>query len=319
MLLYTSRLEQVLKEYPFRITYKNEKAIDTGGVSRDMFSAFWEIAYIKAFDGGNVLVPASHPSVDMGRLVILGTILSHGYMSSGFLPIRLAFPVMCSILLSPLCHVPDQMIMDSFIEFISTYEGAILRNALGQEKYDSDLTDRLIDIFSRFGCRDLPTPQNIVHLIRSIAKHEFLVKPLGALYALHSGIPEVHKGFWSQFTVESLYDIYLGLNATPSAVLAKIEEPEQTNLARSRVFGFLTHLIGNMKPVELRRFLRFVTGSSVLLSTPIKNNLSGAIRRPIAHTCSFTLELSTTYATLLKFEEEIVNVLSQDESWAMDI
>ena len=61
--------------------------------------------------------------------------------------------------------------MHSFIEFVSTYERVILRNALKEDKYDSELTDKLVDIFSRFGCRDLPTPQNIMHLIRSLAKH----------------------------------------------------------------------------------------------------------------------------------------------------
>lgn len=34
------------------ITKGREKAVDTGGVSRDMFSVFWECAYPKEFDGG---------------------------------------------------------------------------------------------------------------------------------------------------------------------------------------------------------------------------------------------------------------------------
>ena len=125
--LYDDKLKQILKEYPFRISYANEKAIDTGGVSRDMFSAFWEIAYIKAFDGGNLLVPASHPGVDMAQLEMLGTILSHGFLSSGFLPLRLAFPVLCCIVFGPSCPVSDEIVMDSFIR---SYEGDILRNAL---------------------------------------------------------------------------------------------------------------------------------------------------------------------------------------------
>ena len=34
---YTSELPQILQEYPFRIKYLDEKAVDVGGVSRDIF------------------------------------------------------------------------------------------------------------------------------------------------------------------------------------------------------------------------------------------------------------------------------------------
>ena len=37
----------ILMEFPFRIRYEDEQAVDTGGVCRDMFSGFWEQAYVK--------------------------------------------------------------------------------------------------------------------------------------------------------------------------------------------------------------------------------------------------------------------------------
>ena len=39
--LYTSMLTQILDEYPFRVKYRDENTFDIGGVSRDMFSAFF--------------------------------------------------------------------------------------------------------------------------------------------------------------------------------------------------------------------------------------------------------------------------------------
>ena len=62
-MLYTKKIEHILTEYPFRIEYASERAIVTGGVGRDMFSEFWECAYLKTFYRGNLLVPASHPNV----------------------------------------------------------------------------------------------------------------------------------------------------------------------------------------------------------------------------------------------------------------
>lgn len=42
-------MTDILEEYPFRVQYENELAVDTGGVCRDLFSAFWEEAYLKSF------------------------------------------------------------------------------------------------------------------------------------------------------------------------------------------------------------------------------------------------------------------------------
>lgn len=34
-----------------------ENAVDAGGVSKNLFSAFWEIAYVKRLDGERLLIP----------------------------------------------------------------------------------------------------------------------------------------------------------------------------------------------------------------------------------------------------------------------
>ena len=59
MSLYTNDCEKVLSEYPLRIRFKGELGVDLGGVIRDMFSAFFSIAYVKMFDGTSTLFPAT--------------------------------------------------------------------------------------------------------------------------------------------------------------------------------------------------------------------------------------------------------------------
>lgn len=61
--MYHDNESAILKEFPFRVKYESEGALDTGGVCRDMFSAFWEEVYIKHFDGERLLIPAIHPNV----------------------------------------------------------------------------------------------------------------------------------------------------------------------------------------------------------------------------------------------------------------
>ena len=84
----------ILNKYPLRIKFNGEKAFDYGGVCRDMFSAYWNEDYKQFFDGSALLIPVLHPSVDMSVLPSLGTVLSHGYLVCGFMPTRIAFPVL---------------------------------------------------------------------------------------------------------------------------------------------------------------------------------------------------------------------------------
>ena len=46
--LYKDKAKEIFMENPFRIRYKESQAVDTGGVARDLFSAFWDIAYLRA-------------------------------------------------------------------------------------------------------------------------------------------------------------------------------------------------------------------------------------------------------------------------------
>ena len=53
-------------EYPMHvIKYENEKAWDSGGVSRDELSQLWDESYTILFDGGNLLTPVTTPQRDL--------------------------------------------------------------------------------------------------------------------------------------------------------------------------------------------------------------------------------------------------------------
>ena len=99
--LYQENQAKVFKEYPFRMKFVSKKAIDAGGVSRDMFSAFFEEMYMVYFDGANLLSPIVHPGMDVSVISILGAIISHAYIVRGILPTRIAFPTLARFLLGP--------------------------------------------------------------------------------------------------------------------------------------------------------------------------------------------------------------------------
>lgn len=157
--------QRIADEFPFRIAFDDELAVDTGGVARDLFSGFWNVACKKHFDGasGGSLVPAIHPHVDMGIFPILGSIISHGYLACGFLPIECAFPILAATLLGPSIKIEDEILIRCFIDHLSMCDASVLREAIREIKAGSDsfspkTLEALVSVLGNFSCRQVPTP-----------------------------------------------------------------------------------------------------------------------------------------------------------------
>lgn len=343
MVTYNSRVYNVRRQYLYQdvielyesdstlmnnftpqMNFVGERAVDAGGVSRDMFSGFWEVAYLQIFDGGCSLIPAVHPQVDMTKFPILGMVLSHGYLTCGFLPLRIAFPAIASCLLGPTVRIPDEILLESFLDYLVHYEMKTVKDALcafSTGQFPPNLISKLTTLLSRYGCRSLPKPESVKRLILEVARHEFMIKAAGATCAMHAGVPEEHKSFWSKYSVEELYGIYKSLNGSPDKVIERILEPPEMSANEERVFGYFMQFIGSLDLDELRLFMRFITGSSVMLNTGIRvifNGSTGAARLPIAHTCSPAIELPSTYATYPDFAHDFKCVLKSEYGWLMD-
>ena len=101
-------------QYPFQFCFKDERAVDIGGVTRDAFSAFFEEVYVHLFDGTCLLHPAVHASINMATYSVLGGIISHAYLVAGVFPDKVAFPCLVAALLGPECTVPDRDIYKLF-------------------------------------------------------------------------------------------------------------------------------------------------------------------------------------------------------------
>ena len=109
--------EGVVMEFPTFIQFEDELAIDAGGVTREMFSAFWEKAYSLLCDGANVVVPLIHPQTDMAILPVIGKVISHGYLASGYLPAHIAMPSLIGILLGACLDLPHNVLLDVLLDY----------------------------------------------------------------------------------------------------------------------------------------------------------------------------------------------------------
>lgn len=167
--------DEILKEFPLKISFANEMAVDPGGVCKEMFSAFWEVAYRVCCDGDLLLVPRLHPGLDSSIFAKLGRILSHGYLLCGFLPLRLAFPTLVMMLLGPNERVLQSLLISTFVDSLNSHERTIVQSGL---KFDGgvfpqDILNKLIAIISRFDGLKVPTPQTFKKILGELADFQF--------------------------------------------------------------------------------------------------------------------------------------------------
>ena len=123
-------IEEVLHHYPLKIHFVGEKAVDTGGVCRDMLAEFWQAAYAEYFEGSNLLVPSVNAQTDMTVLHLIGTILSHGYIFCGVLPTLLSFPTLYASLVGVSVKLPRSILFGSFIDYLTLVEQNTVKRCL---------------------------------------------------------------------------------------------------------------------------------------------------------------------------------------------
>ena len=158
--------DEILKEFPLTISFANELVVDTGGVCREMFSAFWEAAYRVCCDGDSLLVP-----LDSNIFAKLGRILSHGWLLCVFLPLTLVFPTLIIMLLGENKRVPELLLISTFIDSLNSHERTIVQSVLKLNGgvFPQDLLNKLIAIISRFEGRMVPTPKTFKKILGQLA------------------------------------------------------------------------------------------------------------------------------------------------------
>ena len=322
--LYKSH--DILEVHPFRVEFIGERAIDIGGVARDLFSAVFEAIYEKFFDGCSVFCPVVHPGMDVSALRTIGIIFSHAFLETGLLATRVAFPCLAQMLLGLSIVISEATLSRTFLYSISSHEDDIMKCAFaemknGAHQFSQNVFEALMLLLSRFNIREVPSPKNLKETLINVAYYEFIAKPASALAIIHSGVPSQHKAFWKSLNISFLQSVYQAQCVSTIMVLKMFENAEGYNETEERMLNYLRQFIGSMSQEELHIFLRFVTGGAACSSNQVGvtfNSLAGVQRRPIAHTCSPSLELSTTYISYTEFVSEFKACLCNQYSWIMD-
>ncbi len=318
-------LDEMIGQFkdPRLITYKlkysiiDEMGADEDGVSRDVYSGFWSEFLDRAAEGEDMRVPSLSPKWQEEDWKSIGRILVKGYRDQGYFPTRLATAFTVALIFGE-HSVTDEMMIDSFLLYLSQSERELVSGALKEDLLGDD-KDELLDLLDRLGVTTMPTQQNLKELMLKAGHKQIIQLPK---YALDNMSKEAKHIFRETFkSPVDILQMYEDKRPITRRILKLLDVSPQSQ-AESKCLRFLQQYIRGLDVVGLRKMLRFVTGSDVVSVDKIQvifTSLDGLARRPVAHTCGPVLELPSTYSSYQELRSEMESTLSSTHALVMDI
>lgn len=202
----------------------------------------------------------------------------------------------------------------AFLNFVSCQERDVLSQALND--FSSADMDDLLDIMNTYECRRRVTVSCLPGIVDEIAHKELIQKPMFVIDCWR----EVTKGQIS-LSQEEIQQLYKDLKPTPKKVTGLLKFPTQMSENQAEVANHLKRYIRENDEDKLSKFLRFCTGSNLVVAESIHVQFTvqtDFTRRPIGHTCGMVLELSDSYDNFPQFRAEF-NCVLDSNIWVMDI
>ena len=184
-------------------------------------------------------------------------------------------------------------IIDAFFDLIPEDEVKTLKVAITD--FASVDKDELLDILDHHDCKTAPTEENILKILQEIAHKEIIQVPMFIIDCFQPVMKNI------EISEEKLNKLYKDLIPNSRVINSMLKFPESMTSEEQTVAKHLQRFVRELSGDLLRKFLRFCTGSDLLLTEKIDVsfvNVAGLARRPVAHTCSCLLELSRTFEKL---------------------
>ncbi|XP_078018787.1 uncharacterized protein LOC144458879 [Epinephelus lanceolatus] len=299
-----------------KMDFVNEKPIDDAGMSREVYTAFWE-QFLEQCEGETERVPRLRPDFCEAEWQAVGWIWVKGLLDHGVMPVRLskAFILAC---IHGIDSVDVDILMTSFLNYLPPVERSAVEKALQGTMEKSDEED-LLDLFTRMGSHFLPPKNSMQPAIETMAHKAILQEPKYIVDCFSTPMALVQQKLSDKESVLSLYE---SKKATGKRVLQLFETTKMVLSQREQAtFNHLQRYVKNADQTKAEKILRFCTGSSVICVDKIMvcfNAETGLNRRPVAHTCGATLEVPCTYSSYPEFRTEFDNILSSNY-FEMDI
>ena len=289
-----------------------ELAEDNGGVIRDALTEFWDTFYLQYTVGNSFKIPCVRHDMSESHWKAVAMVILMGYKQEGIFPIKLAPPFMKYALFG---EITDPV--DPFLKYVAEMDRGVIEAAL--QDWESVDQDDLLDVLDRYETKTMAKKENIDLIVRELSKQELVQKPSFVGQQWQNVLNQLHMD------AHTLSRIYSDLQPTAKKVLKVLTFPENMNADENTLSNHLKRLIREFDPEVLALFLRFCTGSDMMVKKSItvsfvKSDSSCMVRSPTSHTCGAILELPVSYGKdpYLSLRSEFCTLL-RNRYWRMDI
>ncbi|KAA0710797.1 hypothetical protein E1301_Tti023617 [Triplophysa tibetana] len=304
-----SVLEKDIKIQHIAPDGKLERGHDEGGVVRDCLAEFWNEFYDQCTLGSSFKVPFLRHDFGQQHWESVGRIIVFGWQKEKYLPVKIA-PVIMEQVAS---GCVKSNIIENFLKYVSEPERIVFQ--AWQSDFNSVDKEELLEVLDVHSCRKMPTENNAEEVLQELAHKKLIQEP--------AYVMEQWANIFSNavIRIEDISSMYENLQPTVRKVVRSVSFPENMNAQQKEIQRYLTNYLRESSTQGLCRFLRFCTGSDLLVGKTITVNFTevqGFQRRPISHTCGCVLELSVCYDSYPDFRSEM-NKIMESNVWVMDI
>lgn len=292
--------------------FKGESGSDFGGISREVFTSFWRDGCKEFCEGCSTFVFRQGLSAD--QYILLGQIITHGYVLTGVFPILLNKSYMVAVICGE-GAVGDKCVVLDFLNLLSNFERDWLERLLKLCRFEADDIDFILELEDRYGMRTLPKPSNLLNIVTQMARTAILEAPLHTMKKLKQGMMSApYKNLWDEISTDEIDNLYVSQAPSAKRVLNLLKTKECLSQDEDKIYSFLKRYIRELNQKECETFLQFCTGSSAIVVEHITVNFYKTIELeplPRAHTCGSVIEIpSSGYHTFFMFKSMMDSILA---------
>ena len=149
-----SVMECAIKVVMINSSGKQELGVDNRGVFRDALSAFWSQFYDSCTVGEQERVPVVGHDFQVLEWMAIVRILVKGYEDAKVFPIKLS-KVFVSTLLFDKEVITNDLMLESFLSYISSDEKDLVTEAFKNEELSEEQNEEWEEFLERFGSRKI--------------------------------------------------------------------------------------------------------------------------------------------------------------------
>ena len=295
-----------------RILPDNKEEAGSGsGVLTDVLSCFWQEFYDRCTLGTTVKVPFIRHDFPAETWKAIGRILVKGYQDCQYLPNKLALPFLEQVLFN---NVYSDL-KAHFLQFVSSQEREVLMQAMSNlSAVDSD---DLVEVLDSYDCRRRITAETLPTIVDEISHKELVQKPMFVIDCWR----EITHHHPLSLSPEALTKLFSDLQPTTKKVCKLLKFDAHLTTKQKEVINHLKRFIRELDESKLQKFLRFCTGSDLIVTDSIYvefEEMTEFTRRPVGHTCGKILHIADSYENFPDLRSEF-NAVLESNVWVMDI